>query len=516
MADGEEEAAQPNNGRGYVFREPQTWDRGRPNFLTDNYEDLLDYVEEIAELIRLLDVEDDQEKKRLFVKYLPYRKKQNWMALDEFTDGTYEEFKAAVAKSYPEILTDFEGSLEALNKVCKVYRGVAVTDEGKLRRFGIEFVTIAKKLMEGRSLLTNVEACRKYLNTLDPIFAAALRMTITSTQLVKSTLAPEVAVAGAAAAVPARRGDPVKIVDLIKMAETMAETQDAENRVPFDMEIQKRPDSFPSVKIERAEAKIEELGETLNYLRDAFVSQQKNVDVKHTELMNKFTQFNQQAISKDRPPHEGLPSQHQSQGSGSNQARQSYDSRPAPGNKDACYYCDKTDHFSRDCVGKHDHMGKQWLVVEDGKTKLGDGNFIPRGPGSQKQRVEEYWRKKVSNVNWYATSPVQNFYQSHDSEQYGNAVDMAHDEIHTLKVQLARARQGNQQAIYNAQLQTVQPQFMATTGPVAAPTNSGDIVQALQTFFLKGIQGISELPSVQEQYALTRGALKNGANAPNF
>jgi hypothetical protein len=505
MNDGEE-APVVVQGAPYVYREPQTWDRARPTFKTDDYEDLLDYMQDIAELIRLLHEDDEQEKKRLFVKYLPHRKKQNWTALEEFDTGSYQDFLNALSKSYPEILTENEGSVEAMNKLCKSYKGITVEEEGRLRRFGVEFLAVAKKLMSGSSLLTNREACSKYLATLDAVFAATLRLTISSTQLVKSTMAPA---AGAPAAVPARRGDPIQIVDLIKMAETMAETQDTETRVLPNSDYHKRADSFPTVKNEITEAKIEALGETMNYLRDSFLIQQKSSEVKHAELLKEFQQFTQKGLInlRDRPPHEDLPKQQGNQSQGRQNFEDRYDTQ-----KSGCYYCNDPGHFSRECEFKQLHLSKQWIAVEDGKTKLGDGGYIPRGNGSQKQRVEEYWRNKSTSVNWYAAPPgVQSsFYFSNDGERQSDQLEAAHDEITTLRVQLAKAKNAASQYTSNNQMM-VQPTYMATTAPVPNVSSGGDIAQALQVFMIKGFQGVSELPGIQEQLAQTRTAVKNGS-----
>jgi hypothetical protein len=508
MNDGEE-APVVVHGAPYVYREPQTWDRGRPTFKTDDYEDLLDYMQDIAELIRLLHEDDEQEKKRLFVKYLPHRKKQNWTALEEFDAGSYQDFLNALSKSYPEILTENESSVEAMNKLCKSYKGITVEEEGRLRRFGVEFFAVAKKLMSGSSLLTNREACSKYLDTLDAVFAATLRLTISSTQLVKSTMAPALVVAGAPAAVPARRGDPIQIVDLIKMAETMAETQDTETRVLPNSDYHKRANSFPTVKNEITEAKIEALGETMNYLRDSFLIQQKSSEVKHAELLKEFQQFTQKGLInlRDRPPHEDLPKQQGNQA----QARQNFEDR-YDAQKSGCFYCGDPGHFSRECEFKQIHLSKQWIAVEDGKTRLGDGGYIPKGNGSQKQRVEEYWRNKSTSVNWYATpqGTQSSFYFSNDGEHHGDQLEAAHDEITTLRVQLARAKNIASQYTSNNQMM-VQPTYMATTAPVPNVSSGGDIAQALQVFMIKGFQGVSELPGIQEQLAQTRTAVKNGS-----
>ncbi|KAJ7642514.1 hypothetical protein B0H17DRAFT_1148805, partial [Mycena rosella] len=131
-------ATAPNTGSHVSsFKMPYSWDRNRPTFDSDDHEELLTY--------------------HVFTEYLPYKKKKFWRELGLYTSGTFDEFVKEVFQSHPEVKSEETGSVEALNNICKKHKGITVSQEGKLRRFGIEFTAEAKKLMRGKALTTNLQ-----------------------------------------------------------------------------------------------------------------------------------------------------------------------------------------------------------------------------------------------------------------------------------------------------------------------------------------------------------------------
>ncbi|KAJ7107359.1 hypothetical protein C8R44DRAFT_539808, partial [Mycena epipterygia] len=105
---------------------PYSWDRNKPTFDSDDHEDLLTFVDQLDQIISLGKITDDAEKKKCFTEYLPWAKKRAWRNIEAYTNGTYEEFLEEVFKSYPEVRTSEEGSMENLSKICKKYKGVSV------------------------------------------------------------------------------------------------------------------------------------------------------------------------------------------------------------------------------------------------------------------------------------------------------------------------------------------------------------------------------------------------------
>ncbi|KAJ7493731.1 hypothetical protein FB451DRAFT_1164602 [Mycena latifolia] len=502
------------------FKVPYAWDKNKPMFDTDDHEELLTFVEQVSQIFELAGVTGDAEKKTMFTNYLPYRKRSYWRSLPVYTTGSYDEFLEEIYKSYPEVKTEEVGSVEALLLICRRYQGVSIGEEGKLRRFGVEFLATVNKLMDAtgpnrRALTTNLQACHMYLATLEKSFMIQLRASVSSTTLIKAQLGPLLGAAAAALAIPVtgRKGDPIEIADLIKMAESMASSQaDEDNSISAPKEASAtRAVSFPTVKMERQDMHMEEFNGTLASLRDAFITSHKELAAHNGEILKALQQ-----ASKPTPPHMAQPQAASSSNSNSQQGRWNNpsDMNRNGGDSRDCYYCDQTGHFARECIHKEEHINKGYLAVEGGRYKLGDGNFIPKGPGSQRQRVEDYWRGKALNQNWFSHAPsaYSNYYNAEETEKPVDFADTALDEIRTLRVRLAKAEQVNTNSLINVP-GAVQPAFAASINQGSVIPNGMDLNQALQTLLIRGINASNELPATQEQFALTRNAAKHGGGS---
>lgn len=501
-----------------AFRIPYTWDKNAPSFDTDDYEDLLKFVDSVEQIIALANITDDAEKKKLLTNYLPIKKKEYWRGLKTYTTGTFEEFLTEVYKSYPEVKSSKVGSIDNLVKICRSYKGITVLDEGLLRRFGVEFLTVVKKLLKGNAITTNSEACKRYLDTLEPSFATTLRMTISSTNIMKERLIETAAIpAPAQPATDLRKEDPIKIEELIQMAEAMAASQQDTSSDYHTPEIT-RSQNFPMVKKEHRDERIDELGGAIASLQDAFKVSQTQVQSAQAEtkklqveMLNQLQQMKNAAPGRDPPPHKDIVQA----GAASNfngPDRPFTTNIKGEGPRD-CFYCEQTGHFSRECTFKEEHIHKGWIVIENGRTRLGDGSFIPRGEGkSQRQRVEDYWLNRSLSQNWVSQAGYANN-RDEEGERPMDASEAYIDEIRTLKVKLARAQGANAQRNVEPSLH---PVFTTSTIQSPAVNAVPDITQALHALLLKGIAASTEEGSSQEQYVVTRAGPKQGGNNSNF
>ncbi|KAJ7133085.1 hypothetical protein C8R44DRAFT_611558, partial [Mycena epipterygia] len=129
------------------FRIPRPWESNVPKFTTEDKEDLQDFIEQVDDIITLAQVTDEDEMKRLLTSYLPAKKREIWRALSEYAAGsTYSEFKKAILKAYPEVKEDLDGTLEELMKLCAENKMIKRSEEGRLKRFGMRFRALVKKL----------------------------------------------------------------------------------------------------------------------------------------------------------------------------------------------------------------------------------------------------------------------------------------------------------------------------------------------------------------------------------
>jgi len=439
------------NPRIASFKVPRPWETNAPKCTSEDPDELLDFIDQVGEIIELAEIQTDAEKKKLLTGYLPVKKKNIWRDMDSYANGSYTDFIKELYKSYPEIKQEKEGTLEDLERLCRTHQGIRLQDEGKLRRFGVEFNSLYKKLSKQPAIILNKEACLRYLNTLDGSFAVLLRSSISSRNLMKADLdkaaGAQAPVAGANA-VDHRKEDPILLKDLIEMAEQLAATGLAGTTWEgYDIPDRKRSSMLP-VKVERRDEKLEELSEEVAGIRDVIQVIQKEVRHSQAELLKAF-----QMHVKEPVPNKDLNVNRDS-------ATVNDDSRrPVPdrsfirrdfNRSSACFYCDGQDHFARECPTKIGHMNKGWVIVEEGIQKLGDGSPLPKGRGPLSLRVEDYYARRPNAQNLYTTEDV--FFTNEAPD--GREMDAVWDEMRTLRVRL------NQMASPN---QTAQPVYMAST-----------------------------------------------------
>ncbi|KAJ7690886.1 hypothetical protein B0H17DRAFT_1134153 [Mycena rosella] len=380
-----------------------------------------------------------------------------------------------------------------------VMEGITVSQEGKLRRFGIEFTAEAKKLMRGKALTTNLQVCHMYLETLDPAFSVVLKVTVSSAQLMRNRLGVQApaAVIGPAIA-PRKKGDPIDLVDLIKMAEDMAASQ-PEGGSTFDIPPEKeitRATHFPTIKQEPRDEKMEEINGVLTTLRDTFLTSQTQQHEHHSEILKSLQQ-----VAKGVPPHKDIPianSGNQSQGSNNYQPERWNNPAKSSDNNGDCFYCELQGHISRNCPHKEEHITKGWLGIENGKTRLGDGGSFLE---DQEYRGRELKTTGVTRQLKQGQSQAQSsYYQSDENESQQDWTETAMDEIRTLKVRLAKAESVNNQnnlPLANTH-RAVQPAFMASTQAATSFTQELDLGQTLQALLLRGSQSVSENQGIQD------------------
>ncbi|KAJ7442988.1 hypothetical protein FB451DRAFT_1413909 [Mycena latifolia] len=478
------------------FRVPRPWESNVPKFTTEDKEDLQDFIEQVNDIITLAQITDEQEMKRLLTSYLPAKKREIWRALSEYAAGTsFADFKKAVLKAYPEVKEDLDGTLEELVKLCAENKMIKRSEEGRLKRFGMCYRALVSKLSQPPAIILNKEACRRYLDALERGFAETLRMAINTRNLIKEDLLQLGGNAPAPAAqntVDHRKEDPILLDELIKMAERLANKGSAETTWGEEDEPEyKRSDRFPTVKIERRDARIDELGGELSGLRDALVVAQKQSKAAHEELLKAFQNSKSASPAREEneqrdqgtrngPPAMYGPDRQYSRGYG------------APMQRSGCYYCDGQDHFAKECTVKAAHIHKGWIVVEDGQQKLSDGNFIPRGRGSPASRVEEYWQRKGAVGQHYNES----FYGGASEDEF----DTLRDEVRTLRVKLNQV-QARPPQTFNQSMPTMQMQAQVQPfSNQAAPVPTVNMEELGRTVFNMMKMG----GAAQDQYVQTR------------
>ncbi|KAJ7200353.1 hypothetical protein GGX14DRAFT_572112 [Mycena pura] len=212
------------------FRIPRPWDRDAPTIASGSVDELVDLLENVDTIIELGCIRDEDARKTLLTNYLPCKTRNVWRALETYGPGhTYQDFRGEVLRSYPEIAERKRGTLAALQELFTEFNGIRQSEEGRLRRFGLAFQTLVERLQSPITLITNRDACTKYLESLDSGFAQRVQRAVEEREIVRVLLqqlgvAPSIVRDSTHAC---RKEDLVNLRDLVGIAETISRTDGA-------------------------------------------------------------------------------------------------------------------------------------------------------------------------------------------------------------------------------------------------------------------------------------------------
>ncbi|KAJ7328002.1 hypothetical protein DFH08DRAFT_331044 [Mycena albidolilacea] len=207
------------------FRIPRPWEADAPALTTDRSEHLLDFLDRVDMIIELGHVADEQERKNLLTSYLPITKRLLWRGLKVY-DAThsYADFRKEILHLHPEIGARESGSLAGLEKLCAEFDGVGKNEEGRIRWFGIRFRSLVQKLQRPPVLVTNRDACTKYLRTLDSVFAHRVCRAVEEREIARVMLQQLGVALKVEEGHAQRKEDVILLRELVGIAEAIART----------------------------------------------------------------------------------------------------------------------------------------------------------------------------------------------------------------------------------------------------------------------------------------------------
>ncbi|CAK5277256.1 unnamed protein product [Mycena citricolor] len=273
------------------FKIPQPWDTSRPILDEKDPLSIEAYLRHCAQIVEDGGITDVKQAKSMYIRYLPSRQVMDvWEGLDTYSDDTktVAEFEAEILKGYPEVSKRKTGTMADLDRLCRENRGIKITDEGDLKRFGLQMYSHYKRLSVPPAIITNKVACERYMRTLDSEFSTVLRNALATSQVFNKRYQTRAGIANAN--VPAtgvnRQDDPIQLKELMTMAEEMASTLSNEDEIP----IIARP---PKVRFDYEtsppnHAKVEELENSISNLKDSFLLHQKELQTQLQEALKTF------------------------------------------------------------------------------------------------------------------------------------------------------------------------------------------------------------------------------------
>ncbi|CAK5278349.1 unnamed protein product [Mycena citricolor] len=273
------------------FKIPQPWDTSRPILDEKDPLSIEAYLRHCAQIVEDGGITDVKQAKSMYIRYLPSRQVMDvWEGLDTYSDDTktVAEFEAEILKGYPEVSKRKTGTMADLDRLCHENRGIKITDEGDLKRFGLQMYSHYKRLSVPPAIITNKVACERYMRTLDSEFSTVLRNALATSQVFNKRYQTRAGIANAN--VPAtgvnRQDDPIQLKELMTMAEEMASTLSNEDEIPI---IARTPKvRFDYETSPPNHAKVEELENSISNLKDSFLLHQKELQTQLQEALKTF------------------------------------------------------------------------------------------------------------------------------------------------------------------------------------------------------------------------------------
>ncbi|KAJ7328001.1 hypothetical protein DFH08DRAFT_967769 [Mycena albidolilacea] len=139
-------------------------------------------------------------------------------------EHSYANFRIEILRLHPELVAHECGSLESLEKLCAEFHGIGPNEEGRLRRFNIRFCSLVKRLQRSPVLVTNRNACTRYLSTMDFVFNRRICRAVEEREIslvLLQQLSIDVQTSDGSAW---RRDDTIALQDLVQVTKVVART----------------------------------------------------------------------------------------------------------------------------------------------------------------------------------------------------------------------------------------------------------------------------------------------------
>ena len=178
--------------------------------------ELLRFLEQMEDLFKEHDIEDDQAKKRHLGRYTDQKTECEQRAFDTYDPSSpYEDFKTALIDDYPEAKMAAKGTQANLRKFCKEHQPLHVDNINELQSLTRSFRAEQKLLLKPPVLVSNRELVDLFLGCLKEAFRTQVEHSV-NIQLAKDSKKKSV---DDEARHPE---DPYDILEVIEMAETIA------------------------------------------------------------------------------------------------------------------------------------------------------------------------------------------------------------------------------------------------------------------------------------------------------
>lgn len=385
---------------------------------SEDVEELPAFFENIESVAARVGASSAKDLKWIALHYCEAQTKENWKALAAVNDPfTWEEFKAEVRASYPELKEIEKGSLKELKKLVEktAHKKLQISDTAGLQQYHRKFRTMVQKLLRGTPRIINREIVKFYLTGLTPLIRQEVRSVIRTTpkdslgSYKRAEAAWKSSNPGVAYVAPERdETDMYEWTDLLDVATRISE-EESLNMFGLDsyptadskkgtgtvlMQGDTTADSLSDVKalaskLEKLEAENVKTQKKMAEEKAAFEKEVgKQLANSFATHMDKFTsdqhrelQQIKEAVEASRAVNSAGPA------SGASQTMPAFVRRSGGTANMMCYYCYENGHFILECVHLKEDISKGRVRMDsNNRARLYDGKTIPREPPQKSPR----------------------------------------------------------------------------------------------------------------------------------
>jgi len=355
---------------------------------------LRNFLRIVEQLFRVTEITDDRQKLDWLTSYADADIANLWSSFSEYEAGSWTLFLERLKIEYPELMSEEQGTMEQLRKLCREYQEISMLEEERLMSFKKRFMFMVQKCLKPPAVTGNRELVELFIKSLDTTFQDALnsRLSLQGTLKVDGQGRGQVE-------------DPYtldhvvqKAVDLVSgktIARALKHTPvilsrnrkvDAESRGPVTFSKEEMV-----WKVEQG-PDIESLQQEINVLKTMYEQQERGRE-KHEKYVQgaidsiRTLLQNQGPVVRETvaPPLRYGPSQPPI--------------LPRPPRK--CFYCFEPDHLFLFCPAKTEDERKELILVDKFTVRFANGESIPTEYNmSIKDCVRKYLPSLIAVMMW--------------------------------------------------------------------------------------------------------------------
>ena len=365
---------------------------------------------------------DDQVKKARTLEFVDQLDlKDQWRGMAEYgLDYTYDQWKEAIMKFYPEIEELVSGSVFKLKDLCLEAKGIERKDLGPFRRFAMAFNNEALKLLNPPAQVTNRDLVHMILNTLDSDFAKEVEVTLNQPSAadiigINSELRlapPSDIIQQAMAAQLNRRGDKFTYIQVLKVIDyamshwsgrsAMDNLSTTGGRDKGIIPIGSLLDDSANPQLSSSNIRLKshqnrasrgikpEPDDRLEFFAQEMALMKDTMELQEKKMQSSVKQLSDTMENSMKSLAQYLKPQREAPRVEFKEQRSGEGTRKGP-----CFFCHGP-HLISECESKDEFIRLGWLSYKDGKMMMGDGSWIPRYPEdvSRMDKIERFYNNK--------------------------------------------------------------------------------------------------------------------------